>query len=587
MRRKSSGLCLPRRAAVLAVAVFTCVSALSAQSAPAYRDILDYIENAWPVLTRSMQDCKTVTEEKFSTQTVLYVAADVPMPPQAAELAQRCHIRVEKLPEPIHNLGAADLSKIKQAGLLYLPNPYVVPGGFFNEMYGWDSYFIILGLVRAGKIDLARGMVENFFYEIEHYGSVLNANRTYYLTRSQPPFLSSMVMAVYDAQKAMGKDDREWFSRAYGFIAQDHAMWTSGEKLAGNTGLSRYFDFGQGPVPESFGHEDNYYDAVAKWAMENPQEASAYLATGADAEKLPNTWPKYSVRLCGGMNDIRGLQLGETSRPLEGTKPAENCPTATRISFTPDFYKGDRAMRESGYDISFRFGPFGGSTHHYAAVDLNTLLYKEEKDLEQIATTLGKSDEAQHWAQQAEARRQSMNRYMWDEQKGMYFDYDFMHGQRSGYVFVTTFYPLWAGIPSPDQAQRIRENLNVFEEPGGLVTSRNNVKVQWEWPWGWAPSELLSIEGLRRYGFQEDANRVTFKFLGNILLNFRREKTIREKYNVVTRSSEAEIQAGYKQNVVGFGWTNGTFLKLLNELPPEWKTKLGSATEASRSGGLQ
>jgi alpha,alpha-trehalase len=277
------------------------------------------------------------------------------------------------------------------------------------------------------------------------------------------------------------------------------------------------------------------------------------------------------------MNDVRAQQLGENAQQLEGTQHAENCTDATRISFTPDFYKGDRAMRESGYDISFRFGPFGGSTHHYAPVDLNTLIYKEEKDLQQIATILGRSDDARHWSQQAERRRDAMNRYMWDETKGLYFDYDFMRQRRSGYVYVTTFYPMWAGIPSPEQAQRVMQNLNIFEEPGGLVESRNDVKVQWEWPWGWAPSELLSIEGMRSFGFQDDANRLSSEFLATVLLNFRKENTIREKYNVVTRSSEAEIQAGYKQNVVGFGWTNGTFLSLLNELPREWRAKLGVA----------
>ena len=301
-----------------------------------------------------------------------------------------------------------------------------------------------------------------------------------------------------------------------------------------------------------------------------------YLATGADAEKLPSSWPKYLVRLCGGMNDVRSLQLGERARQLEGTEHAENCSEAAHVSFTPDFYLGDRAMRESGYDISFRFGPFGGSTHHYAPVDLNTLIYKEEKDLQQIATILGKSADAQHWSQRAEARREAMNRYMWDETKRMYFDYDFMRQRKSGYVFVTTFYPMWAGIPSPQQAQQLMQNLNVFEELGGLVESRNDVKVQWEWPWGWAPSQLLSLEGMRHYGFEVDANRASSKFLDTVLQNFRREKTIREKYNVVTGSSEAEIQAGYKQNVVGFGWTNGVFLVLLKDLPQEAKATLGT-----------
>ena len=121
-------------------------------------------------------------------------------------------VKIEHLPRVIHQLGTSvgsgvgtsDVEAPQPAGLLYLKNKYVVPGGRFNEMYGWDSYFIIRGLLRDGRLDLARGMVENFFFEIEHYGAVLNANRTYYLTRSQPPFLSSMVMAVHEAEKAAG-----------------------------------------------------------------------------------------------------------------------------------------------------------------------------------------------------------------------------------------------------------------------------------------------------------------------------------------------------------------------------------------------
>lgn len=535
-------------------------------------DILQYIEHAWPALTRSMDECRTVTEEKFVSQPVLYVPADATIGAILRGLAQRCHITVQPLPQVLHKLGEADLTQIKQAGLLYLPNPYVVPGGFFNEMYGWDSYFIIVGLVRAGKLELARGMVENFFYEIEHYGAVLNANRTYYLTRSQPPFVSSMVMTVYDAEKDAGKDDRNWLGRAYGYIVRDHTMWTTGKKLAGKTRLSRYFDYGSGPVPESFGHEDNYYDAVARWFLEHPAEMAGHVVEGAEAGKLPASWPRYTVQLCGGRQAGTALPGGETATAQRSRN--DNCATATRMSFTPEFYKADRAMRESGYDITFRFGPFGDDTHHYAAVDLNSLLYKEEMDLAQIATMLGKKEDAERWTAAARTRKEAMNRLMWDEAAGEYFDYDFVRGRRSGYEFITTFVPLWAGVASPQQAERVRHALKRFEQPGGVVTSLNPAKVQWDWPWGWAPNQYLTVQGLRRYGFNDDADRVASKFLSDVLENFRREGTIREKYNVVTRTTEAEIQAGYKQNVVGFGWTNGTFLELLHELPEEWKQKL-------------
>src|SRR4029077_19290712 len=144
-----------------------------------------------------------------------------------------------------------DLNKIRAVGLLYLENPYVVPGGQFNEMYGWDSYFIVRGLLRDHRTELAKGMVENFFFEINHYGGVLNANRTYYLTRSQPPFLSSMILAVYEADKARGQASREWLAQGDNYAVKDHELWTSEPHLAGSTGLSRYFDFGNGPAAES------------------------------------------------------------------------------------------------------------------------------------------------------------------------------------------------------------------------------------------------------------------------------------------------------------------------------------------------
>src|SRR5205814_2714447 len=178
------------------------------------------------------------------------------------QLEKNCSVQVEHLPGVIEKLGQIDANAIHPPGLLYLENPYVVPGGRFNEMYGWDSYFIIRGLLQAGKVDLARGMVENFFFELEHYGAVLNANRTYYLTRSQPPFLSSMVMAVHEAQKANELSDHEWMEKAYGYVKRDHDMWTRDPHLAGSTGLSRYYDFGEGRAMEALRDENDIYRQV-------------------------------------------------------------------------------------------------------------------------------------------------------------------------------------------------------------------------------------------------------------------------------------------------------------------------------------
>lgn len=511
-------------------------------------ELKTYIHSAWQTLTRSQTDCKSFADPKLTTTSVLYVPNDIDVSTQ--DIESRCAVNVSRLRRSIHQLGDLKVSEVQPPGLLYLPNPYVVPGGRFNEMYGWDSYFIIRGLVRDGELDMARNMIENFFFEIEHYGAILNANRTYYLTRSQPPFLTSMIMAYYQAQTKGGSTgwDDKWLLRAYPYAKRDYELWTHDPKLAGNTGLSRYYDVGEGPVPE-MGDDPTYYSDVASSLLTVQDDSAAdYLASGQDAHST-QVGPLFQVEVCAVQDTSSGVR---------------HCSEPKRISLSQDYYKGDRAMRESGFDISFRFGPYGGSTHHFAPVCLNSLLYKAEEDLAQIATILHKADEAAKWKQLAEARKAAMNKYFWNEQAGMFFDYDFLHGHQSNYYYATAFYPLWAGLATPEQAQALERNLNHFEHPGGIAMSDRVTGMQWDLPYGWAPLQLIPVEGLRRYGFNDDADRVSQEFVSDVYDNFKRDQTIREKYNVITRSTQAQVSAGYKANVVGFGWTNGVTLVLMD-----------------------
>jgi alpha,alpha-trehalase len=515
--------------------------------------IRTYIALGWDALTRSMTDCKTLVDPKISAASVLYVPADFPVPAAIQELHSECNVRVEHLPKQIERLGEIDPRQLSP-GLLYLQNNYVVPGGRFNEMYGWDSYFIIRGLLRDNRIELARGMVENFFFEIEHYGAVLNANRTYYLTRSQPPFLTSMILAVYDAQKAAGHEDRAWLARSYSYAVRDYALWTHEPHLAGSTGLSRYYDFGNGPAPESLKDETNHYRQVAAFFLARPELARAYLVP----PDQNNLGPAFTLEVC------------DPAKPIAET----TCDSAGPVALAPDYYKGDRAMRESGYDISFRFGPYGAAAHHFAPVCLNSLLYKTETDLEQVSEILGHAQESRDWRKRAAARKERIQKYLWDPQRGLYFDYDFENNVRSSYEYVTTFFPMWVGIATPQQAAAIMKNLSLFEKPGGLVMSTHETGAQWDYPYAWAPDQLLAGEGIRGYAFQADADRLSYKFLSTVAENFRHDRTLREKYNAVTRSSETAVTAGYSMNVVGFGWTNGVFLALLHELPQSEVTRL-------------
>ncbi|HKR31458.1 MAG TPA: trehalase family glycosidase [Terriglobales bacterium] len=509
-------------------------------------ELKNYIHSAWQTLTRSQSECASLIDTKLTTKPVLYVPADIQVPAAVQQVESKCGTRVAKLPRVIHGLGDVKTSEV-EAGLLYLPNPYVVPGGRFNEMYGWDSYFIIRGLVRDGELTLARDMIENFFFEIEHYGAVLNANRTYYFTRSQPPFLTSMIIAYYNAQKTAGKQDREWLARAYDYAQRDYQLWTHEPKLAGNTGLSRYFDLGEGPVPE-MGDDPTYYSDVT----------SNLLTMGSTADTYLGASPAMSTAQVGPI-----FQLQVCAVQTKGTGTA-HCAEAQHISLSQDYYKGDRAMRESGFDPSFRFGPYSGSTHHFAPVCLNSLLYKEEQDLAEMATLLGHSDESATWKQRAETRKAEINKYFWNAQAGMFFDYDFLHDRQSSYYYATTFYPLWAGLATQEQAQAVEHNLSLFEHEGGIAMSDRITGMQWDLPYGWAPLQLLPVEGLRRYGFNADADRVSQEFVSDVYDNFKRDQTIREKYDVITRSTQAAVSAGYKANVVGFGWTNGVTLVLLD-----------------------
>src|SRR5258708_5203004 len=519
---------------------------------PADRNIVSYIRETWHTLTRSTNDCSSLVDPKLvdpkpvdskpgrRKQSRVYVPQKMPMPADLKALEGECDVRIETLPRDIASLGDISPDSLPLPGLLYLPHPYVVPGGRFNEMYGWDSYFMIRGLIEDGEVDLARGMVEDFFFEIEHYGAVLNANRTYYLTRSQPPFLTSMILAVYDADNRAGHPDHAWLTKAYSDAQREYRQWTKAPKLVPGTGLSRYFDVGSGPVPE-IADDPEYYASVADWVAKHPQDESGYFAVSGNS----GIGPEFRVPRCGD-------------------SPCEKSET---VRFTADYYQGDRAMRESGFDISFRFGPFGGSTHHFIPVCLNSLLYKEEKDLERMARLLNRPQEALAWRRRADSRRKNINRFPWNPRLGILTGFDFYKDRESDYRYATAFYPMWAGLATGKQANAMMKNLPTFEQPVGLCMSDRVTGVQWDKPYAWAPIQLLAVEGMSRYGFTSEANRVAKKFLTMVRANFLREGTIREKYNVITRSTEVSITAGYASNVVGFGWTNGVFLALLHRLP--------------------
>jgi len=497
--------------------------------------ILTYIKRTWALLTRSNRTLATAAADpKFPAAAGGRWPVYVPRNEDMRRISQQLRkemaagdfekIILRQLPE--------DPAKLAEPGLLYLPRPYVVPGGRFNEMYGWDSYFIQVGLLRDGELELAKDMADNFLYEIREYGKVLNANRTYYLTRSQPPFLTEMLLGVFEKTK-----DRKWLESSLPAIEKYYRFWTTEPHLTPATGLARYYDLGEGPAPEVIASEK---DAEGRTHYELVKE---YFRT----------------------HKVTDYDVGEYY-------------DARRDILTTLFYKGDRSMRESGFDPSNRFGQFNVDIIHYNPVCLNSLLYLMESQTAEILRALDREAEAEQWSQRAKDRASRINALMWDTQAGLYFDYEFVHKRRRNYPFLTTFFPLWAGIASKEQAAAVVKNLPVFERPGGLQTSTNVSGNQWDAPFGWAPLEMIAVEGLRRYGFNTEADRISREFLSLVFEQYQQSGVIVEKYDVVKRSSRVsgEIHFGYSSNEAGFGWTNGVFTRLFDELKaPEQQQLLG------------
>ena len=516
---------------------------------------LAYIHDAWTTLTRSMTDCHSLVDIKVTANPILYMPVEVPPPADVSALSEKCNVKIATLPRRIEKLGDVRPEELPAEGLLYLPNPYVVPGGRFNEMYGWDSYFILLGLEADHRETLAKGMVDNFLFEIEHYGAVLNANRTYYLTRSQPPFLTAMIRAVYEnpasfpATPAGRTEARTWLAHAYALAEKDYSTWTRPEHKAGTTGLTRYFDYGTGPVPE-MADDSTYYSDVIRWLEAHPHAVSAEEA-GAP----------YLVKGAEHPDDAEVARLKQSSCDVKASVVCMHAyADGYRLSW--DFYIGDRAMRESGFDPSFRFGPFDGSTHHYAPVCLNSLLYRYERDLQHVALLLGKGTEAARWGKKAQARNAAIHRYLWKPQQGVFADYDFEKHKSSSYAYISSLYPLWAGVASREEAKKVVAKLNLFERPGGLSMSNTDTGMQWDEPFGWAPTNWVGVSGLQTAGFRDDAKRLAMKWDATVDQGFAHDGTIREKYNVVSGNADVQVSMGYKTNVIGFGWTNAVYLKM-------------------------
>jgi alpha,alpha-trehalase len=479
-----------------------------------YAKIIKHIDKTWGSLTRNYANIGSHLDPKFDKDPnkVLEIyyphGEDLNKNNIINKIKQKTKkIKFIKLPKNIKQV-------LQKDALLYLPYPYVVPGGRFNEMYGWDSYFIILGLLKQNKLELAKGMVENMIYQVKHYGKVLNANRTYYLARSQPPLLSQSILAIYKYTH-----DKKWLKEQIPVLEKFYYFWTTRPRLQASIGLSRYHSESKDPLPEIV---KSYHDQVKKYFREH--KVFSY-----------NVKKFYDVKT---------------------------------DTLTPEFYQADRTVRESGFDLTSKFGPFGADITNYIPVSLNCLLYKMECDMALICQKVKDNDGQKTWENRSKARKIQINQYLWEEDLGYYFNFNIRTRVMRPYIFATTFYPLWAGASSEDQAKRLLNNLPILLRQGGIVSSTYATGMQWDAPYGWAPHQYFAVKGLLKYGYNKEAKLIAKRFVDLISSEFNKTGHIFEKYDVINCTSELnqEFKYGYKENVTGFGWTNAIFLEFIEIL---------------------
>ncbi len=331
-------------------------------------------------------------------------------------------------------------------------------------------------------------------------------------------------------------------ARAYPYARRDHDFWLSSIHRAGNTGLARYFDIGEGPVPDIADHSSYYIDVI-NWLVAHPEVHTSYLIAApqnpspAEQAVLDKTScdPTHSV-VCG-LAWAHGYRLSR------------------------DFYKGDRAVRESGFDISFRFGPFSGSTHHYAAVGLNSLLYHYERDLADFADMTGQGAQRGEWLKEADSPPAGDQQILVEPRQRDVFRLRLHHRTAIQLRLRDDLLSSLGGLATKEQAAAVDKNLALLDRPGGLASSTYQSGLQWDLPFGWAPLNWFAADGLWTNGYINDARRIAEQFTHTVRTSFEKEGTIHEKYNVETGSSNVDVIAGY-QNVIGFGWTNAVYVEL-------------------------
>jgi alpha,alpha-trehalase len=402
------------------------------------------------------------------------------------------------------------LNPPKWSSALALPANYVVPGGRFREIYYWDSYFTMLGLQADHRNDLVESMIVDFNSLIERYGFIPNGTRSYYLSRSQPPFFAAMTRL-----KPLG--DRADDAKTLTALKTEHSFWMRGAgclpkrgagacehvvRLADGTILNRYWDAKETPRDEALGED---------------------VATARDSQRA-----------------------------------------------APEVYRDLRAAAESGWDFSSRWldDPARLSsirTTTIVPVDLNSLLYQLEAEIERRCKAVGDSACTKRFLRAREARAAAVQKYLWVAAEKRYADFDIRNNTPTTVISSAMLYPLWVGMASQSQADAVAETTKArLLAEGGLRTTLVRNGQQWDAPNGWAPLQWIAVDGLARYGHKDLAHEIARRWVGTVARTWGETGKLLEKYDVEERKSGG---GGEYPTQDGFGWTNGVTSALLERYP--------------------
>jgi len=395
------------------------------------------------------------------------------------------------------------------SSLIELPRPYIIPGGRFREIYYWDSYFTMLGLAESGRIDAIEDMVENFAYLIDQIGFIPNGNRTYFCTRSQPPFFVLMVELLAEA-----REDETILYKYSPQLQSEYDFW-----MTGADSLRERGDATQRVVKVGDGFLNRYWDDSDKPRQESFAEDYEHAAnSGRDKH---------------------------------------------------DYYRNIRAACESGWDFSSRWLDESERlrsirTTEILPVDLNALLYQLELCLAKCYAEFN-PELADRFTSRAAYRKRQLQTLFFDDDEGFFFDLNINNLQRSPVRSLAAAYPLFLNIASSDQATRVVARIqSELLAPGGWVTNLNSSGQQWDRPNGWAPLQWIVFQGFCNYGFVAEAELGASRWVADNIDIYKRTGRLLEKYDV--EHTDALATGGEYAVQDGFGWTNGVLLRLMNHL---------------------